>query len=157
MKYSKRILEACMRKIVILIAVVMCAGVTSFGQNGLPQWRVIKELHRSDQNTGDIGPDILFTPVKNGVYRASLYMSATSTEQQNAAWTIILDWTDETGLGGYLSTGAPLNTGRGFGMVGPSIFSPQVGKPVRVYILNSDPPPQNATYNFVMTIEQLTH
>jgi len=66
---------------IVLIAVMMCAGY-SFGQSGLPQWKVIKEFHVKGQ-TNALGPITLFTPAKDGLYRLSALMAGHGPIPQN--------------------------------------------------------------------------
>lgn len=144
-----------MRRTICLVVVLMCAWVSAFGQNNAPQWKVIKAGHIKS-GTNAVGPLTLFTPTKNGVYRVSLYMSVSSNLQQNAGWLIQVAWIDQTGLQGFATLFPTLGGGSIFTEADPYIFSPQIGTPVTLALLPSDPPPQNATYDAAFTIEKLT-
>jgi hypothetical protein len=87
-----------------------------------------------------------------------MYVSAQTNEPQpNAAWAVNVDWTDATGLSGNVGAGIPLDGGSFFGSIFPNMFRPKVGNPVTITILESDPPPQDASYDIELNIEKLTH
>lgn len=143
-----------MRKM-ILIAVLMCASVISFGQsNGLPQWKVVKEFHVADQ-TASVPPTVLFTPTQKGLYRLSMYVSASTDIKQLTGWDMFVYWTDQTGLSANFLLGTDLTGGTTY-QADSAMFSPQIGKPVTVFIQTSNPPPQDASYCVALVIEKLT-
>src|ERR1051326_8250694 len=143
------------RAAIVLIAVMMCASY-GFGQNsGVPQWKVVKEIHLSDQTTS-IPFTTILTPAVEGLYRISLYDSASTEVQQQTFWTIIVDWTDKTGQDGNFGNQLYVVPG-GLWNQYSSICQPKVGTAVTFYVLPSDPPPQDATYDVAVVIEQLTH
>jgi hypothetical protein len=143
------------RAAIALIAVMMCAGY-SFGQsNGLPQWKVIKEFHVMDQTAG-VPLTILFTPTQNGLYRLSMYVSASTDIRQLTGWDMFVYWNDQTGLPAQFLLGADLTGGSTY-QADSTLFSPQIGKPVAVYVQTGNPPPQDASYDFAVVIEKLTH
>lgn len=143
-----------MRKSVIcLLVIVVGSWVSSVGQQ-VPQWKVIKEYHVVG-GTKAIGLS-LFTPEANGFYRASVYMAVYSSADQNAGFATQIDWTDRTGAEASINDFPILSGGSTWQAVGPTLFSPKVGSLVLARLELSDPPPVDATYDVVFTIEKLT-
>ncbi|MBZ5571483.1 MAG: hypothetical protein LAO09_06350 [Acidobacteriia bacterium] len=148
-----------MKKSICLVAVLLCAWVSSFGQsNGLPQWKVVKEFHLTNQ-TNAIPTTVLFTPTKASIYRLSMYLSASANEAQNGQFYITVDWTDQTGLPGTNGGATDLSHGsETLSWIAPETFSPKIGTPVTFTVVLSDnPPPQDASYSVAVIIEKLTH
>lgn len=146
-----------MRKSTIsLVAVLMCAWVSSFGQdNGLPQWKVVKEFHLTGQ-TAAVPPTTIFTPVVDGLYRVSFYLSTFTQIPQQNSWSISVRWTDQTGFFGVIGGPLDLSAGGEWNQFS-SIFRPRVGTAVTYQVSLSDPPPHDATYDVAVVIEKLTH
>ena len=144
-----------MRKIGVLIAVLMCASVSSFGQSGLPQWKVVKEFHLSDSTT-TIPPTVLFTPQRTGIYRITGYMSVESNMEQDAGWSWVVYWTDKTGRPGVTGLTPLLISGSNYLTLSSFSFCAKAGDPVSFRTDPTFPVPQDATYNLEFTIEKLT-
>jgi hypothetical protein len=63
---------------ICLIAVLMCAWVSSYGQDAdWRQWKVVKEGQVTD-SCATVN-QVLFTPTHEGLYRFSAYLSLSST------------------------------------------------------------------------------
>jgi hypothetical protein len=72
-----------------LIAVLMCAWVSSFGlSNGVPQWKVVKQGHIASSNNDNLEQTI-FTPSKNGLYRLTIYMSTVGPTQDACYYFVV--------------------------------------------------------------------
>ncbi len=145
-----------MRRAIVLLAVMMmCAGF-SYGQSkGVPQWKVVKEIHLSGQ-TAVVPPTTILTPAVEGLYRISLYDSASTVVQQQTVWSIVVDWTDKTGQDGNVGGQLIVQPG-GMWNQYSSLCQPKVGTAVTFAVFASDPPPQDATYDVAVVIEELTH
>lgn len=138
------------RTTISLIAVLMCAWVSSFGQsNGQPQWKVVKQGHVVG-GMNSISPTLLFTPSKDGLYRVSLYAAGIGLD--NGYYDIYVSWTDRANN----FAEADLNIQSS----SPSqdvirVFAPKVETQVMFAVTASGT--QGATYDVAFTIEKLTH
>lgn len=147
-----------MRRMAIwLVAFLTCAWASCLGQNnGLPQWKVVKEFHVLHQ-TSTIPPTVLFTPTKDTLYRINAYMSGTTQVSQMTDWIAFIRWTDETGQNTSGGVSVFFNTLNSVFTTDFEIFRPKTGSGVTVEVDASDPPPQDATYDLAVIIEELTH
>jgi hypothetical protein len=97
----------------------------------------------------------VFKPTRLGLYRITAYMAGQADAAQNTAFSFNFIWTDVTGGEGY----AVLETGFG----GPPKVSQQLiqafvalpGTTVSYLMSASSPPPVDASYTLLFTIEQL--
>jgi hypothetical protein len=138
---------------ICLVAVLMCAWVSSHGQNaGLRQWRVLQEGHVIDSCAAV--NRVLFTPSYEGLYRFSAYLSLSST-MQTGTWTMFLTWTDPTRDEGAYGFGVNLASGGHWAIQNPSLFSAKVGTQVTIQIYSGSLPP-DATCEAAYTIEKLS-
>lgn len=128
-------------------------SLAAFGQTRLPQWKVVKVGRESGSAT--IQQHVLFTPPTRGLYRISAYMSATSTVKQNTGWNALFEWTDQTGLSTAIGLSVTLTDGTQFQSYPPFVFTVKGGTQVVGSVSATDPPPQNAPYDLVYTIEKL--
>jgi hypothetical protein len=144
-----------MRKATLSLLVLLIGfSIHGFGQT--PQWKVVKEFHlvNSMQTVPKIG--FLDAPA-NGVYRLSGYMAVLSNTAQNAAWFGEVVWTDRTGAESNAGMAPGLYYGSSSQTIPAQIICPQPGTQISLYILPSNPPPQDATYDIVLTLEKLTN
>lgn len=142
---------------IYLIAMLMCAWVSSFGQgNGLPQWKVVKEGQITNSCT-QVGPATLLVPKKSGFYRFTAYTSLTTSMQSTGGSEIRMTWTDRTGNGAEVAGTFHLNSGPRWVSIGGQIFSPQPATAVSLTIFPLAPIPPDAICDTVFTIEKLTY
>ncbi len=144
-----------MRKATLSLLVLLIAfSIHSFGQT--PQWKVVREFHLTN-STATVPQTVLFVAPALGVYRVSGYMAAYSNTPQNAGWSAEVLWTDRTGQGSAAVLFPVLSSGSSSQTISAQLFSPQPGTQVTFLIAPSNPPPQNSTYDIVLTLEKLTN
>jgi hypothetical protein len=143
-----------MRKATLSLFVLLLAlSAHSFGQT--PQWKVVKEFHAYGQ-TQIIPRALIFTPESKGLYRACLALSGFTNVMENTGYSAGVEWTDITGNSNDTFTSVVFQSGSQTGEVGPQVMALAPGAPVYFYV-EASPPPTDATYDVVYTIEKLTN
>jgi hypothetical protein len=145
------------RMLVVLTSLLLTAGMC-FGQSapkdsgqnqGFP--RVVAKLNFTDQ-TAEIGPVILYTPSKSGIFRATFVESCTETGPLGGSWQGGIHWTNETGhngpLGVYIFADQVLSTGNSFP------FNAASGLPI-TFSVTAAGNPKDSQYNVYVILEQL--
>ena len=149
-----------MRKTTVcLIAILMCAWVGSFGQNnGLPQWKVIKEFHVIAASYA-ILPQTIFIPADDAVYRLSVVMNSSLPQQQGPGdYDFQISWTRRTGDADgwhldmcFIDTFSCANQQT----INALVFTVKPNTPV-TFLVKPTNPPENSTYDLEFNIEKLT-
>jgi hypothetical protein len=132
---------------------LLCSGFV-FSQT-LPQWRVVS-ARRVIGATSPKGPVTLFTAQGISLYRATEFISGFSKSIQNAGWTLVISWVDQSsGNINQLACGVVFNNGfYPSCSQPPTPFSPLAGTPVTLEV-DENGDPVGARYSAIMTIEQL--
>lgn len=137
-----------MRKPTICLLLLLCS-LAAFGQSQ-PQWRVVQSIILPNQ-TAPITQTTLFTPTEAGLYRLTVYISATALSS-GEEWSFGLIWTDLVEQNPFTLTVSAVRNGPG---TITSIFSPRRNTPVSFQVEAENSPPPNSHYNLAFTVEQL--
>lgn len=142
----------------VLVFAILAISFATSGPNATAGPRVVAKVNLTNQ-TMAIPTTTIFTPPESGLYRASAYMTMTTSVNSGSYWTLPLNWTDDSGGEQAFLSELPLSsTPPGDYGISPAgdpnctiVFRALAGTPVTYYVYGGP----GGTYALFITIERL--